>query len=463
KNLDIPANSSAFTKIDDTLYFYVDDIGICVVDDELESFEILVDLSMEKKIWKEVFSILKHDGKYGILYQSLSDQAYRTVIFDNQKMHGKNKTEITIYDPSGYIESHCSEEIIASFNETNPDYYVSIMESERELNYVLVSKKQPDLIILSDKTANLLGMEGYLEDLTSYLNEDNTGFRDELIDGLTEKISFDKKIFALPRCIELQTFCIRSSEVDNMPGWTTDDFFDWLIADPESLKDSWIGRLQLLRFCLEGTLEHYVDFDKNECHFNGEDFYRHMRKLKEVIVYPPKDIMPADAGKIRCISLGGFMNMLMKKDYNDPWIYKGFPTYDGKEKQIMNYNALSILQASKNKEGAFEFIKYFVRYRYGDTNFFRTDIPVFQRVIQIAQREHRQIGENSSNYEAVGQEEIDMFWKLYNASEVNDISHLDIMDMVIEEAVQYTTDKKELEEVADIIQKRVQLLLNERK
>ena len=461
KSIDVH-NGSAFTILDDEIAFY-DETGIFKVDKELNSCEKVIDLKEMDKIWKDVIAVVKKSEKYGILYQSLSDQAYRTVVFENQKPQNKEKTEITIYDPSGDLYYYCSEEIINSFNETNPDYHISVMETDKELNYVLLSKEQPDLIVLSDRKANLLGMEGYLEDLTSYLDEDPTGFRDELINDLTKKISFDQKIFALPRRIDLETFCIRSSEVDNTPGWTTDDFLDWLIADTESLKDSWIKKPDLLQFCLEGTLEHYVDFNKNECYFSSNDFSRHMQKINKVTVYPPEKIMPLDAGKIRYIYYEGLYDIFSRKDFNDPWINKGFPTYDGKEKQILSYDAVSMLQTSKNKKGAFEFIKYFVRYRYGNQNGFRTDLPVLQKITEISQREYRQVEMNSDDYEPIGQDEIDTFWELYNISEVNDISHSDIMDIVSEEISQYFAGKKELEEVTDIIQRRVQLLLNERK
>ena len=463
KSLEIPDGSLAVTVLEDELCFYVEDLGIFKVDPELEAYQQIVDLSQEKKTWSSITAVVKKGELYGVVYQSLADQAYRTVVFNPEIKRSTDRVEILLYDPMECLEWYCPLEIIESFNETNPYYHISIAEYKKDMNYVLVSEDQPDLILLDEESMLMLGQEGHLCDMSEFLDNDESKLQGEFIDGMIDKISYNHKIYGLPRQFEISTMAIHSSDISDLSGWTIDEFLDWLLSDSSALKESWINKSEILRVCLEGGLNQYINFEKGECYFDQDDFCRHLGKIAEIQEYPTKEMLSSESGKIRYVSLEGFFKLLMRKDNTDPWVYKGFPTFDGKERHIIHFNAISIFQTSKNTEGAFEFVKYFMRYPYDKNYLFHVDYPVLQKIMEIAQTEYWEMMDEPNHLAAVSQDEIDIFLKLYENSEVTDVSSMDIENMVMEEMSFFISGEKALSDVVTIVQNRVQLLLSERK
>lgn len=152
----------------------------------------------------------------------------------------------------------------------------------------------------------------------------------------------------------------------------------------------------------------------------------------------------------------------MREDFEDPWVYKGLPTFDGRERHNLVFDAMSILKTSRNKEAAYAFLQYYIRYRYWDDFYLYTDKPLFQKITEIEKKNYLEVGANN-DLMAVGQKEIDCFRELYEHSEMCNINSWEIMGIILGEANEYLEGKRELEEVTEHIQSRVQLLLKENK
>lgn len=460
KNMEIPLNSTALTALSSEMAFYVEGSGLYSIDSDLSTCKSVVDLSNEKKIWNNIPLIVKKGDSFGFVYQSLADQAYRTMVFDEKMSQTDKVIELKLYDPTGYIEYHCPMEIIDSFNELYPNYHVSIMEDQREMQYVLFSDEKPDLIILDEENMCLLGKEGYLEDLNELLKADSSKLQEELLDGLLEKISFEQHVFGLPKRIKIRTVCAKTSKVNQRAGWTTDEFLDWMIDQAEALKDSRIYRIMLLQYCLEGGMDQYIDYQKGECHFDAGDFSRHLRKISEINENHQDGVVSSETGELRYIGVEGVRTLLVREDSNDPWVYKGYPSFDGRERHKLTFDAMSILKTSTNKEAAYVFLNYFVRYRYWENYYFYAYKPLFLKITELEKKNYWEV-ENGADLRAIGQKEIDLLEQLYNHAEMSDVNSWNIMAIILEEAKEYLEKNKEMEVVIDHIQNRVGLLLKE--
>lgn len=460
KTIDIPINSTAITPLDTEIAFYIEDQGIFYVDPLLNSYEMVVDLSKEDKTWSNVTAVMKDNNRYAILCQSNSDMVYRTIAFEKNIDKKDDVIEITLCDPSGYYESHCPQKIIDSFNETHPGYHVSVMNTQKDLNYILASSEQPDLILLNDDDMCLLGKSGYLEDLGNYIESDSTKIKEEITEGLLDKILIENATFGMPSKFSISTFCAKSSTLNEKVGWTIDEFLDWMSDRPEILMDSGLNRSFLLQSVLDGGMDDYIDFANRKCDFDGEKFIRHLEIMGRLKENTQEGWLSSETGELRYRTIFFLRTLLLMEDPEDPWVYKGLPTFDGRELHRLNFNAMSILKTSKNKEAAFEFLKYFVRYRYWDNYCFGSNYPVFQKVTEIEKKMYLD-SEFRSERVAVGQKEIDTLMRIYKKSEMYKFDNWDIERIVLEEAETYLSGDKELEEVTDHIQNRVQLVLDE--
>ena len=460
KSMEVPAQSSLFSCQGEILFY--NNKCIFELDKEFDGYEKILDFSEEESFSKEEIAIVKSNGKYGIFYKSLADGAYRTVLFDTEKTTSKRRTEITIYDPTGLMEFDCPDSLIDSFNEINQTYHVSVKEYERDLNYVLLSEDKPDLVFLPDTMIKSIGKEGYLENLTPYLDEDKTGFREEIMGDLFSKIIYKDQLYAIPRMIEFRTLCGYESMVGNKAGWTVEEFLNWLEDHPDALTESWMGHFHLLEFCLEGSLEQFVDPKARKAHFDDGMFGEMLKKIKSVSVNQNIGMLiSAESGDIKCMSFRGLGDFFARRNPYDPLKCKGFPTENGSEKHLLEFNALTMFSQSGNKEGAFEFIKYFVRYRYGTSTGFHTEQDIFEKITDINGRQFYPVGGGNKEYAAIGEVEVDWFWELYEKAEVADIDQVTIMNMILADANGYFSDQKSLDDVIDVIQSKVQLLLNE--
>ena len=451
---EIPLYSKCFVAYGSEILFFADK-RIYKTDESLKTLDIVMDLSeKEDQFYKDVFAVLKKDGNYGMVYKSLSDDVVRSVMFHKVKGQKKEKQEITLYDPTGAMNGIVTDQMLQAFNEMNPDYYVTIKEYERDLNYVLVSDDQPDVIFLNEAGAGAFGHTGYLEDLTPYLRKDLPELESGLIDGLTEKIQTDGKLYTLPRTVVLVTLCGYASKVGTEIGWSEDEFVEWFIGHKDALKNSWMGYLEILNYSLEGALDKYVDFEKKESKLNGKEFQTLLQNIKCITTYPIEGYVKASEGDIKELTFTT-VDDLAYWNLGEPITFKGYPGKDSTRKYGLMYWGLSMMSTSNNKEGAFELIKFIQGYRYGYAGYFYTVNKTLEKMFEIRLRENA----NKSEY-VVAEEE---FWKLYSDACPKDLNLIPVTNIILGEANSYFNEEKSLEDTVEVIHSRVQLWLDERK
>ena len=211
---------------------------------------------------------------------------------------------------------------------------------------------------------------------------------------------------------------------------------------------------------MEEGLNQFVDWEKREADFDSIEFSNMLQIIKDIEINQQEGYISAEKGDIKCLTFNGMGDLLRKRYQYDHLICKGFPTEDGEVKHILNYKALSIFKESKNKEGAFEFIKYYVQYRYGGSMGFFTDKANFEKAAEINEKNYWPI-EGNDDLVSVGPDEIKMFHGLFKDSEITKMDTAKMINMILEEANYYFNDQKNIDAVTKVIQNRIQLLLNE--
>lgn len=396
-----------------------------------------------------------------------------------------------------YVDSNVKKNII-NFNKTNEKYRVEVKEYGKEdwesgvtqLNNEITSGSGPDIIDLSwGGSAELYISKGILEDLTPYVDADLN--RDDYVEKAFNAYVRGDKMYGIVPGFAILTVMGKTSDVGEKQGWTIDDVIALIDSKPEGTElFSYCSKETMLYYLCQMSLDSFVNWETGECKFNDGYF----EKVLEFANRFPKEVNYDEDGesvptKIRNgklllqeINISDMQNYQMYSlMFGEPTTFIGFPSNGGTGSYISTQGALGINSKAANKEGAWEFLKSFLTEEYQKENI-RWYFPVLKSALD-AQFEEDMTPEYSEDengqkveqpkttwgYDdfeaeiyAAKQEDVDAVKALIDSAEgVVSNSNNEITSIINEEAAAFFEGQKNAKDVADIIQSRVQIYVNE--
>lgn len=222
------------------------------------------------------------------------------------------------------------------------------------------------------------------------------------------------------------------------------------------------GTKYLLRkFCAPYYLERFVDWEAGTCSFDSEAFHR----LLDWAAEQNRKNGLAQEGLLSLWYLGFDLYEYYRVLYGDTTVMRGYPSADGEIYIADAEDALGILAGSGHKDGAWEFLRYFLLDP-GDENDLPTRKELLEEVMQKALEQGGTYYFDGVPVEHGGmkKEHADLVMQAIESIDFTPRSKVenDIVDVVWEEA-QYVFDgSRTAREAADLIQNRVELILQER-
>ncbi|MDE6675201.1 MAG: extracellular solute-binding protein, partial [Acetatifactor sp.] len=243
-----------------------------------------------------------------------------------------------------------AEEIATVFNRQSKDYKVVVEEISSEVltdcttqfdlqedaymraNTRLLGSKSADLISFSSyQDMERYLAKGYLEDLTPYIAQSEKISREDYFDEILECYSSGNALYSIPPTFGIDTLKGKESELGAEPGWTVDEFLDWLAEHPDTVTWEGLSRENVLNFCLKGTLDEYLNWESGQCNFEGEDFQELLRRIGGLTTDSAEhwdlwEQMKEKPG-IECGGLGTVASFTDCRSwelmYGEPMVYKG--------------------------------------------------------------------------------------------------------------------------------------------
>jgi len=407
----------------------------------------------------------------------------------------------------------CCKKDVVDFNRGNPEYYIDVTVYANEysedpltrLNNDIIAGKIPDVILLHPyMPIDSYISKGFLANLYEFMDNDGTVNRTDYLEGVLKAYETNGGLYELAPCFSVNTLVGKSSLVGGKAGWTVDEFTRFADENPGKyiVGDSYhvsISRTEFFSDITDLCSENYIDREKGTCSFDSADFIG----LMEFANRFPQEIdieqMEANSNNywtdyyeacrggemLLCkYSLGNFesMRILEKVNYVSSVTFKGYPGAKGNGAVFGAYKELAIAENAANPEGAWEFIKFFLtddyqeRYAKNDSSHFPVKVSAVESAAEKAKE--TQYYENENGVRILEQK---IYWN--GLSEVNigvntDTDNKKIIDFINstrnisrcdsgvnaiigEEAAAYFDGKKSAEEVAEIIQNRVQNYLDE--
>jgi len=350
----------------------------------------------------------------------------------------------------------------------------SVAEGIDTLNKEIAAGKGPDILEAGALDVEHLAKMGLFENLNDYIERSENFTEDDFVKRLVEFYTVDGKLVAMPHSFTLNTYMGSSDLVGEEMGWTLDEMLEFIKANPEKqiLHDATKGTM--LNVLMRFNEYEFIDWETGECRFDTEEFMTLMELVNTFPNARPADgsyaaLVPKLAGGevvLMDLFLDNFINVQpFTEIFEYNYTYIGYPNSDGIGCECMPKDVMTISSQSDCKEGAWEFLEYFYRYRAKGTNLF----SCLQEILEENAREHGlHFTEHQKMYSSTldytyrdaTREEIDRIFELIEGMQLTDMN-MDVFFIIKEEIQAYFKDQKSIEEVAQIIQSRVQIYVDE--
>lgn len=312
-----------------------------------------------------------HDGLYLLLYDQTelpsklkeSLTIVRITIQNSRDYPAKQVITLgTVYDKN--INTHV-EELVRLYNRQSKDYRVELVTYDDpadhtvgELELQLMRGDGPDLMELIGMDATALAAQGAFENLDAYYRASDIA-EEDLLDCVKKSGTImGQNILVIP---SFHISSIISKQEIPPQDWTPWNYLE--LAESEKLFQ-FPNRNSALSYCLGVRYgEHFIDYEKKECHFDSEEFISLLEQcaglesVEEPLSYESPNLPNADYMMKRC-QLDSTAAYLDTETWQGKVYWVGYPGWEGMENEMSPDEAFAISSSSPSKEGAWDFLEF---------------------------------------------------------------------------------------------------------
>ncbi|MCM1189560.1 MAG: extracellular solute-binding protein [bacterium] len=399
------------------------------------------------------------------------------------------------------------------FNTTSEDYRIVIREYDiydtyddynggiTKLNNDIISGNMPDILV--DNGYNRLPIEtyiakGWIADVGKLIEEDEELSQKEFAQNVFDAYSVNGKLYYLVPDFEVYTVMAKKSLIGDRTSWT--------MADMQQVLDNAGGEMtafgnemtrdQIMNMVMRYCGSQFMDVSSGKCNFNTEDFISMMEFAKsfpEEFNYDEDYWMNYDYSKVQAQYRENRTLMMQANLYyfqdiprtingyfgeNEPVSFVGFPTESGKGSYVMSNRVYVFSAKSPNLEGAWQFMRYYLsdEYQKDGVSYFPVSLEQFyERSKEATERPYWEDENGEKEYydrtmyingesiivPPLTQEQLDQVTEFLLSVDNRYYSNEFIENIVNEEIGAFYSGQKSAQDVADVIQRRAQVYVDE--
>ncbi|MFW5629221.1 MAG: extracellular solute-binding protein [Acetivibrio ethanolgignens] len=443
------------------------------------------------------------DGRFvGNVYDELTQENQIMVVEKVAPEDVKDKKLVTLAMP--YNDYNVNIAVI-SFNKKNDEYRIIIDDYSKyataedfsagadKMNTDLISGKVPDLVSVGNLPIGNYTSKGLFADLYEQMDKDSEFNRSDYMENIFKAFEKDGKLYSIAPGYSVLTVIAKEENVGKTPGWTMEDLEKLMAQKPEGTK-IFEGETQtsVLQRGLFLAINQYIDYAKGTCNFDTEAFVKQFPKevdngMEGVIAVEEANAME-EATKYATdkVMLQTYFLYNYGQLHNDKYYSYGgkeltfivLPTENNQFSYITSNMEIAMSAKAAYPEGAWAFIKYLLGDEYQGSRSYEWPIKksVYADLKTKAQKPDTYTDEN-------GKEQVYENTAVINGKEVKigkvtdeEVAKIDeflasltqvmrydtkVEEIITEETGAYFSDQKSAEEVAKLIQNRVQTYLSE--
>lgn len=389
------------------------------------------------------------------------------------------------------------EEKVIAFNKSQDKYHITMKsygdgaeeyeDAVNSFNTAVTSDSNIDLVLFNDYSQAInFASKGLNVDLYGLLDKDTELSRDDFLPNVLTACEYDGKLAILPQTFTLQTVIGKADDVGTTPGWTVSDMKALIASKPEGTQLFWgMDRTSALTALMSLGYNDFINWEDASCNFDSQEFidvldfanmfpeefeYRDDMEDSTVLLSQGKQLLDT-------YYLSDFEQVQMYRAiFGGPTTFIGYPTSEGNGAMLSLNNIIGISNSCKDVDGAWQFLRTFYlpkKSSDGDSDYtygFSIRKDDFEKYCQNAMKADSDggstwgWGEFEVEIQPATQEDVDQVKDLvYNTTAVSGAVSDDITNIINEEAAAYFSGQKSAEDVAKIIQSRMQVYLSETK
>ena len=373
----------------------------------------------------------------------------------------EDPTVITLFAGAGSYEIEIAA---ANFQKLYPQYRIDITASESDEQTELAltelgAGKGYDLYLLYDSQWTQLDDAVFFEDLTRWMEADNTKPLEHIRPSVLQQMQKNGGIYRLPSGYNILTYAANPELLsDNKP----ETFLRASEQGGEELYPFAFNLDYSSQMATRCAID-YVDAAQGTCNFQCDSFYAQLallRRQKAALDTLPKNLDVADIRDgllYYYVILSADSIVYQPGRYLYPelkqYVYYAYPSDQDGGCQLEFGSLLSINSQSEQKAGAWAFLSYLLSSAYQQSVY---DLPVNDTVLQ---EQFKQLLAE----EKVTQEDLDTVYALVDHAQKADYPTEPIEQIIEEEMAAYLDDAIDEKTTAERIQSRAGLYLMEQK
>ncbi|MCM1136818.1 MAG: extracellular solute-binding protein [Clostridium sp.] len=420
----------------------------------------------------------------------------------------KLKSEVpekTILTYGTYYPSFFAERDITAFNRQSQNYRIMIKEyGDASMDYdekaeiflkELESGQFPDIIDLSycPMPLETLISAGAVEDLNPYLDADEIINREDYVESALKAYERDGKLYAIMPYYGVESLVGKVSEIGDAKTWTVEDVMELMTTAGNGAKLlPNADKSDILWIMCTMNQDLFINKETGECSFTGEEFKKILAFANNFADEASDDTTLDDLRTGRTLLNEGYVTSVSQYQmyefmFGGPVNLIGYPTF-GDSGLTFRSNGTTVAMGSscENKEGVWEFIRFNVtKERQENVGSPNGGFPILKSALekqfeQDMEPEYTK-DENDNQIEmpkmtwassmggerfsvevyAATQEQVDRVREMIETTQSGERMNQEVLGIILEEASGYFSGQKSAEDVAAVIQNRVQLYLNE--
>lgn len=404
-----------------------------------------------------------------------------------------------------YINSDITKRVV-DFNKSNETYRIIIRDystyntmadytlSSIQMNNDIISGNMPDIMVadLRMPVSNYVA-KGLVADIDKMIEEDEELSQVEFMDNVFQAYRINDKLhFVIPSFI-VGTAIAKESIVGERNGWTMEEMQNIMKDLPEGTKllNSDTTSSQFMFSLMSYCGSDFIDLSTGKCKFDSKEFI----EILDLAMTLPKEVnYNNDDSMMMRDYLSQYRNnstILMPTSfygtsdwnstfngiYDGDFSFVGYPNENSNGSTINAFESFIISSHSKNIEGAWEFLRIYLTDEYQKN--LQWGFPVSKecfraRAQEAMERPYYMEGDKKIEYDdeivvngesvmldPMTQEQVDKVVSFIESVERPFYQNEEVSKIIDEETASLFSGQKSSKEVAEIIQNRVQLYVNE--
>lgn len=385
---------------------------------------------------------------------------------------------------------------IADFNASNTEYYIETVDLSGEedplgtLSNRIAAGEKFDFVELSAVDYTALVNKGVLEDLNPYIEVSDAVALGNLEETFFKALEMDGALYEVVPYCYFYTICADTEYLEQIGvkdaenGWNREQYIAYMQAVAPKASGT-----QLLGNAIGLDIEAFVDYGEETCDFTNDDFYNLLESCNVGQTADMEDNYEY-VSELNTFRENHFLVLTLTPNYicevqnyirqSGDMALIGYPSEDGSGRAMLS-PALSfgMFTQSEHKDAVWNFLEVFLSYDYQkkyEMNFgaiaTRKDV-VDEMFAMMSESEdfgdtyiygqNRILGEDFGTIvvEPLTAEEISEMEELIYGTTARRMMNWKVYDIIMEESAAYFMGQKSAEAVAEIIENRVSIYLEE--